>query len=1416
MLVDLCRTFSDYKTTANESDEQDWSHFLGRQRGGHIWSEIHEKPLTMILGEAGIGKTVELKYEVDRLRAAGKAAFFLPLNLLSDAESWHLVLAGWEDEYAGWAASGELGYFFLDAVDEARLRAHSDFEKALAVVRLGLASNLERVRIAISSRVTDWSSSAVRAAVASYLAEPIARATATKTPDVPSAESRDDAPTVQVRKRPDQPTVETFVVALDPLSNAEARRCAEAFAVEDASGFWAAVNEGDYEFMATRPLDLRWMVELWNQRRTLGTYQELIDANIANRLRELNPSYEAGGEALSLDDLRSGAMELAAAAEFGGRAFFILDPAAPSSAGELAPERVLTSWKPLAVRRLLGTAVFDEASYGRVKFHHRSVREYLAAQWVAKQVGVGVPLQRIQGLFSGRPFGEHVLVPSRRAALAWLAAINVGAREWVVRDFPELLLYEGDPQAWDALSADKAFANYIEASRHGLQTDWYNSASESMRVGRALSPGRVAGVLRDAGAPQRARSHCFQIARAAKLRDCAEVVFDIYRDTAARKWERSHALDALEQIGTEEHRAAVLTDLKSLTLDSSELIAGALSAADWRGLSVSELSAVFNSTREKESYGPMVRVIKEELLPTAEVAAATLLLTAVMASMPRPVPGKRFARFPECDRPERAWLLEVLPDCYERLLSQLPGTDETYADICLEAAERLEAQRDSGFTDSDDFARISKAVSQHPVLRWSVALAIAQSEDIRYSVSRLAWGTHCLVSFDADDLPELTRRANDQASLPEEREVWFTVALEIAFRRMRGHTRAVALRALGVQSTGSARGAIVGTEYLRCCRGARQNRVWQSERMLQKAEAAQRNQEFKAELRDNLAHIRDGSHEGALRSLLRHSFHRSKQRSYSDVDFEELAVSLSPEIATAFEEGLKAYWPNVAPPHPADYSNGQVPWAALIALAGLRLSLKDINAASRLPASDVVKAAQLAVWELGGFPDWFNTLVRAHPAAVESALGPWVLEEAQSQYGGDEVHGVLNAALRCPSEIRGVLLARLAPLVSNNQITQRKTLLAVIDALREDHFLTGEVICDLCQAKLEESIGPEGRLSEKSWLRVWMGEDAPAAWSWFVRHVGDTTGDVALEVSEFAAALDGLKWVKSPLDQPTANVLVSMHEMLGAHLRNAAGAAAAGDGDFFGPPSKRLRDSIPNLFVATRGPIGHQGLVDILPAYADLEARNWIRARVTEHASLDLAAVAARSYGELKAIGSPFLTPPRSEAQLFQQVIARLEEIRKNLEEGPFSERDLFSAGMREKYLQRWLAAKFRETQNRRFSVHREEEVDDDNMTDIQLSCAAGNVCVEIKPVDATRYSANSLTGTLKTQIVGQYLRGTNSSRGILVLMQLDDKGWNIPGGPNGQPFSALVEYLQVQANLIKQQSPGVNELVVFCLRCIV
>ncbi|MDC8771726.1 hypothetical protein PRZ03_09115 [Paucibacter sp. hw8] len=1137
-----------------------------------------------------------------------------------------------------------------------------------------------------------------------------------------------------------------------------------------------------------------------------------MDANIDNRLREFNESYVSSGEALSVDQLREGARELAAAAEFGNCAYFVLETGALPDAGELTPQSILPNWGPQEVRRLLATAIFDEASYGRVKFHHRSIREYMAAEWTANHMKTGVPLLRLQELFVGRPFDAPVVVPARKAVLSWLATLNVTAREWVAREHPEVFLSDGDPQGWDARSAELAFARCMEASKVGFRPDWHQSASVCMRIGRALPSGVVAAALADTTLPGEFKAFCYQVASHAKLVDCTSVALADYRDASAPGWQRVLALSLLKQVGTDTHRQQVLADLKARCFATNELVAHSLTVVNWKGLTVSELVDIFIATQDEADYGsgPLARLFKDDLLPETDLASAATVLEAVIAALPRPTLGKRFARFPESDRPERAWLLDVLPESFERVLSLLPPTSTDYFAVCMEAAEQVEAQRDSGFIDAEEFKRLQAAIACRPKLRWDIALAIAHSEDIQASVSRLTWGSSCLIALGETDLPELTRLANDSSLLSADRDVWQAVAIEVAFRKLNGRARTLALRVLGPFSLGAPRTLLVDAEYRRYRVGVKTRRTWRLRELRRKAEAASKLSDFKVKATAHLSGIASGTDSGLIQQLLLHSYSLSGRNDYSKVDFDALSASLSSEIAEAFKDGVKAFWSSIVPPAPSSFVEGRVPWIALIGLAGLRCSLDEPGAISSLPASEVSKAAQLAVWNSNGPPDWFEALVESHRSAVEAALVPWLAMEAQAATPGNGVRGALEMVLRCKSTVRMGLVAPLVPLVNSSLVPRPESLKELIKAMREDSLLTSGEVCTLCLHKLEASTAGE---LDMFWLRIWMEEDAIGAWAWFRGHVASLASPT--NGTAFASAMGDLKWLAAPIQKAQADLLLEVFSLLRSHPPSVTSTSDDDDSIFFGPPTKRLCQAIANLFVQVRGSVGHNGLLGLTTRTTDPDELQRLRGQIFEHGAIDASAGVMRAVDELRSIASPFQSEPKTEAQLYDQVIARLEEIRKNIEEGPFSERDLFSCGMPEKYLQRWLAAKFRETQNRRFSVHREEEVDDDKMTDVQLSCPAGNVCVELKPVDTTRYSAATLTDTLRTQIVGQYLKGTNSSHGILVLLQLDNKTWDIPGGAKRQPFSALLTYLEGQASVIKAESPGVAKLAVFGMRCV-
>jgi hypothetical protein len=1413
MPTELSRTFSPEQN--RQGDDEDWSTF-GLANGKLSWKDLHDKPISVVVGEAGIGKTIEFELEVQRLRGAGNPAFLIALNQLVDSESWELALAESFEGYEHWKASTGTAYFLLDAVDESRLTGQAAFEKALSVVSLVLRGNMSRVHLVISSRPTDWSIDGVKATVDKCLVRPITAAlTALK--EMPVTEIGIGGTTLNVVQPPTVEVIEPLVVSLDPLSISEAKRLAEAFGVHDAEAFWDTVSDGGYAFMATRPLDLGWMVRLWNEKRGLGIYRDLIEFNIENRLTEVNPSYLTTGTVLSQKQLREGAEELAAVAELSGRGFIAIEASPTVRADEVAPSSVLSGWKPNEITRLLSTAVFDEATFGRVRFHHRSIRAYLAACWANRQLADGVPFHRILKLFASSPFGETVLIPNRRWALCWLATINVVTREWVTQHFPEMLLFDGDPEAWDAPSADNAFIGYVNRLKNGLRTDWYNYESEFRRVGKRLSPGLIASLLTTIDLSESVNLALFPIIKHGCLADCSDAMFKIYRCTDIGQSIRCYSLEVLETIATTEQRNVIKEDLISGLLTTNELIAAALPAVEWQGLSVEQLTDIFRSTQSEEGYGPMARALQNDLLPETSSASAEVLLRAVLEALPEPEPGKQFTRFPDSNQPERAWLLDVLSDCFERLLVLLPRTLTNYPEICIASALCLESLRDTGFTDHEEFKRISSLIAEHAVLRWQIAFEIAQSENITFSTSRLCWGMDCIVSFAATDVPQLIVRSTDDDASQEERKNWFIVGVEVVNTSFRGRARTDALTAFCTGSDIEERTSYIATKRIDIINAVKHRREWKNKEVVRKRTEQDQHKENKTLIQNDIEYIRNANHLGSLHWLIQYSYGRGGRDSITCVDYELIARDFDQPVADALADGLKLVWITTETPNPADYSEGAIPWDAIAALAGLHTLLGEGMEIASLSYADAGRAAKLAVWELNGPPNWFEPLTIAHPNAVSEALRPWIESEALLSTDVHWLHGGLALALRCSAKIGAVLLAPLVPMVTDGRISRPEILKDVVKALSAGGLLAPDILADLFRTRIIASLSSQGQVGEMHWLLTWLEEDAASAWAWFEDFVARSPTVADELVNAFARMAKNLKWIKMPADAASIDILLRLHRLLTEHQPLPDTPVAPENMGTFDHVFSELRSRIQNLLVQSRGVVAHRALVDLMTAETELNAKQWLATQVTEHAALEALQSSQIEPHDLRDISSPFVTAPKSEAELFKQVIARLEEVRIGTEDGPFSDRSLFSPEIPEKHLQNWLAARFRETQNRRFTVTREEEVDKNKEPDIQLGCPQGKVCVEIKPLSRQKgYSAKSLTDTLRTQIVNQYLKGFNSSHGILVLFRLDDKAWDIPGGKKSQPFSALVKYLQAQATIIIAESPGVEAITVFGIDCVI
>ena len=94
---------------------------------------------------------------------------------------------------------------------------------------------------------------------------------------------------------------------------------------------------------------------------------------------------------------------------------------------------------------LLSRAIFDEAIYGTVRFHHRSVREYLTAEWFSDLLKNEASRRSIEELFFKKQYGLEVVVPVMRPILSWLAIFDQKICNRISQVAPEIFFEGGDP-----------------------------------------------------------------------------------------------------------------------------------------------------------------------------------------------------------------------------------------------------------------------------------------------------------------------------------------------------------------------------------------------------------------------------------------------------------------------------------------------------------------------------------------------------------------------------------------------------------------------------------------------------------------------------------------------------------------------------------------------------------------------------------------------------------------------------------------------------------------------------------------------------------------------------------------------------------------------------------------------------------
>jgi hypothetical protein len=158
--VELGRRFLPYQK-ATDSDEAAWPSYFRSEytdRRSIDWETLlaPDTRCAVVLGEAGSGKSWEFAARAEILNSSGVAAFFLPIDDLVDRDLERCLNMEDGARLKDWLARSDRAVFFLDSVDDARLRDPHALRKALLGLDRGLGQAFPRTCIVLSCRVSDW------------------------------------------------------------------------------------------------------------------------------------------------------------------------------------------------------------------------------------------------------------------------------------------------------------------------------------------------------------------------------------------------------------------------------------------------------------------------------------------------------------------------------------------------------------------------------------------------------------------------------------------------------------------------------------------------------------------------------------------------------------------------------------------------------------------------------------------------------------------------------------------------------------------------------------------------------------------------------------------------------------------------------------------------------------------------------------------------------------------------------------------------------------------------------------------------------------------------------------------------------------------------------------------------------------
>ncbi len=1418
------RTFQDVpEGKIGEGDQQSFLVGLGWSRGA-TWNDLLRSKRVLMVSEAGAGKTYECRENAQHLWDAGEPAFFVELTGLGLGDLRSLLDDEEESRLDAWLASqSDIATFFLDSIDELKLSLGS-FEQALKRFKKAIGGQLGRARIVVTTRPIPYDEQLLRRLL------PV--------PPTPSTEpSEENFAKIAMRERRPGPTGDAThddahdwrTVALMPLSDAQIGEFARGQGVEDPLELLEDLKKRNAQEFARRPQDLIELCADWRDHKRVRTHRDQVAANVCVKLQPRDDRLEPAE--LSVSRAIEGARRLALAMTVTRR--MTIRHSAASDVIEdkaaLDPAFILSDWKPNERKALLERPLFGFASYGRVRFHHRSVVEYLAAERLRALRAQGMSFQALKRLIFAETRGETIVRPSKRPIAGWLAHTEDRMFEMLRDNEPAVLLCEGDPEAFSQSRRNQALRAYVE--RYG-QGGWRGLSVPHIQVHRFASP-ELANVViqlwRVGIENPDIRETLLNLIKLGRINDCADIAHEVACDVEASATERMIAIDALQSIC--DPRLKIIASQVAVENAGwpNRIAQGVVLRLFPRYLSIDQLCESLSWIKEsKGSIGKLgwrlPRLIANAKLDRPELEDLRDGLVGLLSA------GLRWrSEWPRiaCDRPH---LSDALAAACVR------GIEEKKTDAWLRAsvlALRLH-ERERGYGDAQKalHERLRNLTAdENSRLFWAEDALVQSLQVIADPWMRLAENTRHdgPVELRTERDLDWIKKALGNATLSEnDRAMLLEAAMRLPPDREQWQEHMSGLKPLVIDLP-----SLIGTidKRLKPSKRDRQHERWEKEQAKRKERRERKDAKNRAKWilfwREVAEHPerafsseRSESTAWSLWQAMSHDGDDSRTSGWNRRFVEE---QFGKETADRLRRILMNVWRKDRPSLPSERPQNErnvflVRWQ--FGLAALYAEAEDPSWAANLSDEEAKIAARYAPIEVNGLPPWMKGLVDFHPGAVDAILGnalSWELEREPCTHGRSILLQDIDNA---PESVAKLFLPRLSEwldrkgdvVVDGGDVKRAAERLRQVigTLLRHGDDSTRSNVLAIALRRLQDDLPEEFILV---WLPTLMRVDPDRGVSSLEKYVRSIDPGARGEAVNMFSALFGDCHDAINLQTPSfvPQLLLRLLRLAYAHVRRHDDVKHERT---YSPDSRdhaeHARNAIVSALLEAKGDEGWVAKLEMADDPLCAHFRDRILAVAEENWAQEIDSVA---FDETQAVALDKTgeAPASTNEAMFALLNDRLEELDELLLHDT-SPKEAWAGITDEKVMRREIARELNYAANGLYKVDQEAVTADEKETDIRLRSVVSEheAVIELKLAD--KWSAKILRNTIKDQLVKKYMKSENSRSGCLLITLAKKQKWVHPDKRTRIGSQELVSLLRDEAKRVEDAMGGVVALSVHLL----